>query len=111
MTLDSTQERQQAHALLDLLPAEKLSAVRSWLEAMVEPLSHSSASTPVEEGEVMREAAAKLRKGHFFANQSIAELADLQKVEPLRDVATLAGGISAEDDVDEFLKEIYDARK
>ena len=28
------QERQQAHALLDMLPAEKLNAVRSLLEVM-----------------------------------------------------------------------------
>lgn len=34
-------ERQQAHALLDLLPDEKLHAVRSLLEVMVEPLSRS----------------------------------------------------------------------
>jgi len=30
------QERQQAHALLDMLPAEKLNAVRSLLEVMVQ---------------------------------------------------------------------------
>ena len=53
------QERQQAHALLDLLPAEKLNAVRSLLEVMVEPLARSLALAPVEE-EVTPETAAAL---------------------------------------------------
>ena len=44
-----TQKRQQAHALLDMLPSEKLNAVRSLLEVMVEPLSPSLAQAPVEE--------------------------------------------------------------
>ena len=34
MALDLQQERQQAHALLDLLPPAKLGAVRSLLEVM-----------------------------------------------------------------------------
>lgn len=36
MALDLQQERQQAHALIDLLPPAKLGAVRSLLEVMVE---------------------------------------------------------------------------
>jgi len=60
MGADATQERQQAHALLDMLTQEKLSAVRSLLEVMVEPLSRSLASAPVEEEEVTPETAAAL---------------------------------------------------
>jgi ethanolamine utilization microcompartment shell protein EutL len=59
---DATEERQRAHALLDLLPEEKLSAVRSLLEVMVEPLSRSLASAPVEEEEVTPETAAALER-------------------------------------------------
>jgi len=55
-----TEEREQAHALLDLLPAEKVTAVRSLLAVMVEPLSRSLASAPVEEEEVTAETAAAL---------------------------------------------------
>lgn len=51
MELDLTQERQQAHALLDRLPAEKLNVVRSLLELMVEPLGRSLASAPTEDKE------------------------------------------------------------
>lgn len=54
------QERQQAHALLDLLSAEKVPAVRSLLEVMVEPLARSLALAPVEDEEVTPETAAAL---------------------------------------------------
>ena len=36
MASDITQERQQVHALLERLPAEKLNAIRSLLEVMVD---------------------------------------------------------------------------
>jgi hypothetical protein len=57
-----TQERQQAHALLDLLPAAKLNAVRSLLEVMVEPLARSLTLAPVEEEELTPEAADALER-------------------------------------------------
>jgi len=60
MGTDSTQDRQQAHTLLDMLPQEKLAAVRSLLEVMVEPLSRSLASAPIDEEEVTPETAAAL---------------------------------------------------
>jgi len=56
------QERQQAHALLDLLPAGKLNAVRSLLEVMVEPLARSLALAPVEDEEITPETAAALER-------------------------------------------------
>jgi len=62
MGTDVTQQRQQAHALLDMLPEEKLTAVRSLLEVMVEPLSRSLASAPVEEEEITPETAAALER-------------------------------------------------
>jgi hypothetical protein len=54
------QERQHAHALLDMLPAEKLNAVLSLLEVMVEPLARSLALAPVEDEEITPETAAAL---------------------------------------------------
>ena len=60
MEPDVTQERQQAHALLDMLPENKLTAVRGLLQVMVEPLSRSLASAPVEEEEITPETAAAL---------------------------------------------------
>ena len=54
------QERRQAHALLDALPAEKLNAVRSLLEVMVEPLAPSLALAQVEEEGLTPDTAAAL---------------------------------------------------
>jgi hypothetical protein len=58
MQPDRTQERQQAHALLDMLPDEKVAAVRTLLQVMVEPLAHSLAAAPVEEEEITADTAA-----------------------------------------------------
>jgi hypothetical protein len=60
MEPDADQERKQAHALLDMLPAEKLNAVRNLLEVMVEPLARSLANAPEEQEEITVETAAAL---------------------------------------------------
>jgi hypothetical protein len=52
-----------------------------------------------------------LGKGDFFAGASLAELAASQKVKPLKDVSKLAGGFPDDEDIDAFLREIYNARK
>ncbi len=62
MEPDLKQERREAHALLDMLPAEKLNAVRSLLEVMVEPLARSLAMAPVEEEELTPETAEALER-------------------------------------------------
>jgi hypothetical protein len=59
---NSQQERQQAHELLDMLPDEKLNAVRTLLEVMVEPLSRSLSLAAVEEEELTPETAAALER-------------------------------------------------
>lgn len=60
MEADLALRRREAHLLLDVLPEEKLAAVRSLLEVMVEPLSRSLAMAPVEEDEITPETAAAL---------------------------------------------------
>jgi hypothetical protein len=62
MQTDQTPERQQAHALVDMLPAEKLAVIRSLVEVMVEPLSRSLASAPVEDEEITDETAAAIER-------------------------------------------------
>lgn len=81
-----TNEKQQAHALLDMLPEEKLSAVRNLLEVMVEPLSRSLASAPVEEEEIAPETAAaidharvSLARGEGIPHQDILREFGLDK--------------------------------
>jgi hypothetical protein len=60
MEPDFSQERRQAHALLDMLPSEKLNAVRTLLEVMAEPMARSLALALMEEEEVTPETAAAL---------------------------------------------------
>lgn len=65
MALDFAQERQQAHAYLDRLPPEQLSAVRGLLETMLDPVSRALANAPVEDEEIGEEeehAAAESRE-------------------------------------------------
>jgi len=57
-----TDERREAHALLDMLPATKLNVVRNLLEVMVEPLARSLALAPVEDEEITSETAAALER-------------------------------------------------
>jgi hypothetical protein len=59
---EHTQERREAHALLDLLPPEKLNAVRCLLAVMVEPLSRSLALASTEDEELTPDAAAALER-------------------------------------------------
>ena len=76
-----SQERQQAHALLDMLPAGKLNAVRSLLEVMVEPLARSLALAPVEKEEITPETATELDR----ARASLARGAGIPHEEILRE--------------------------
>jgi hypothetical protein len=55
MALDFVRERQQAHAYLDRLPPEQLSAVRGLLETMLDPMSRTLANAPVEDEEIGEE--------------------------------------------------------
>jgi hypothetical protein len=57
---DLMQQRQQAHALLDMLSAEEPTALRSLLEVMAEPLSRSLALASVEEEEITPETAESI---------------------------------------------------
>lgn len=46
------QERELAHAYLDRLPAEQLTAVRNLLETMIDPVSRALANAPPEDEEI-----------------------------------------------------------
>ena len=51
-----------------------------------------------------------LGEGYFFAASSIEQLAAAQDTAPLKSVGSL-GGLLADDEVDEFISAIYDARR
>jgi len=81
METELNQERRQAHALLDALPAEKLNAVRNLLEVMVEPLARSLALAEVEEEDVTPDTAAALDR----ARASLAQGERIPHDEVLRE--------------------------
>jgi hypothetical protein len=75
---DLAHEREQAHAYLDMLPPEKLNAIRSLLEVMIEPLSRSLMLAPAEEEEITPETAealdrakASLARGEGISHEEI----------------------------------------
>jgi hypothetical protein len=62
MEINLNQERQEAHALLDMLPSAKLNAVRSLLEVLVEPLVRSLALAQAEDDEITPDTSAALER-------------------------------------------------
>jgi hypothetical protein len=60
---------------------------------------------------IERLPSLSLGEGNFFAESSLSELAAKQKVKPLKDISALASGFPPDENIDEFLEEIYSARK
>ncbi len=72
MGRDVTQERQQAHDLLDALPAEKLTAVVHLLRAIGDPVAPNLANAPLDDEPISEEetsAAETSRNGSSTTNQ------------------------------------------
>jgi hypothetical protein len=67
MELDLARQRQEAHWLIDVLPEDKLHAVRTLLKVLVEPppLAESLASAPDEEEELTPETIASIELGRL----------------------------------------------
>jgi hypothetical protein len=61
MAVDLAQEREQAHAYLDQLPAAQLTAVRQLLESMVDPVSAALANAPADDEELTEEESEAIR--------------------------------------------------
>jgi hypothetical protein len=53
-------ERQQAHFLLDVLPDEKIGAVRGLLEVMLDPVARALANAPYDDEPVSEEEAREI---------------------------------------------------
>jgi hypothetical protein len=62
IVIESSQERQRAHELLDMLPSDKVNAVCGLLEVMIEPLSRSLALAPTEEEDLTAETVAEIER-------------------------------------------------
>ena len=63
MSLDRTEQRQQAHAYLDRLPEDQLAAVRGLLESMLSPLDRKLALAPLDDEPVAPVEAAAIEAG------------------------------------------------
>jgi hypothetical protein len=63
MVSDLAHQRQLAHAFLDRLPADQLSAVQSLLETMLSPLDRKLAQAPVDDEPLTTEEAAAIQAG------------------------------------------------
>jgi hypothetical protein len=63
MPLDHSDERQHAHAFLDCLPDNQLSAVRGLLETMLSPLDRKLALAPIDDEPVTPDDAAAIQAG------------------------------------------------
>jgi hypothetical protein len=59
---NSIQQKQQAHVMLDLLAPEKLSAVVSLLEVMLDPVDRAIANAPVDDEPVTGEEAKAIEE-------------------------------------------------
>lgn len=53
----------------------------------------------------------ELGEDDFFAESTIAELAQMQGIKPVENLSILSGGIPEHEDLDAFLAEIYGARR
>jgi len=63
MEPDLTEQRHNAHAFLDRLPADRLAAVCGLLESMLSPLDRKLALAPIDDEPLTPEDAAAIRAG------------------------------------------------
>ncbi len=60
---------------------------------------------------IERLPSLSLGEGDYYAESSLADLAAKQKVKPVKSGAELSGGFPDDEDIDQFLDDIYKARK
>jgi hypothetical protein len=70
MALDLVQERQRAHAYLDRLRPEQLSAVRGLLETMLDPVSQAVANAPMEDEEISAAEESTVAEAHEWSKHN-----------------------------------------
>lgn len=60
---------------------------------------------------IERLPSLSLGEGNYYAESSLVDLAASQKVKPLKSAVDLSGGFPSDENIDQFLDEIYKARK
>jgi len=74
------QEREQAHAYLDRLPPAQLSAVRTLLQAMVDPALTALANAPLEDEDISEEEERAVAE----ARESLRQRGGIPHTEAMR---------------------------
>jgi hypothetical protein len=70
MAHGSTNEKRQAHELIERLPATQLSAVVGLLEAMLDPVSRAIANAPTDDEPVTAEEEKALAEAHEWSKHN-----------------------------------------
>lgn len=60
---------------------------------------------------IERLPSLSLGEGNYYSESSFAELAASQKIKPIKNALELGGGFPSDENIDQFLEEIYKARK
>ena len=60
---------------------------------------------------IERLPSLSLVEGNYYSEASFADLAASQKIKPVKNVSELGGGFPSDENIDQFLEEIYKARK
>lgn len=77
-------------------------------EATVPPYTNRIETLHIQEIALL--ASLSVGEGNFFAQSSISQLAQAQNVKAVKDVSVLVGGFPDEENIDNFLDEIYNSR-
>jgi hypothetical protein len=72
MAHGSTNQKQQAHELIERLPATQLSAVVGLLEAMLDPFSRALANAPIDDEPVTAEEEKALAEASEWSKHNKA---------------------------------------
>jgi len=72
MAKGSTNEKQQAHELIERLPATQLSAVVGLLEAMLDPFARALANAPIDDEPVTAEEEKALAEASEWSKHNKA---------------------------------------
>ena len=83
--------------------------VRAIGEGTFQPYTERLESLHIQTME--RLPSLSLGEGDYYAESSLAALAARQKVKPVKRIVELSGGFPEDEDIDQFLDEIYKARK
>jgi hypothetical protein len=70
MANGSTNEKQQAHELIERLPPTQLSAIVGLLEAMLDPFAHALANAPIDDEPITAQEEKSLAEAREWSKRN-----------------------------------------